>query len=664
MLGHNSERFFEREKRVAERKERSDKVDLEFVWKWLHEEGCRLDTFSSKRKCTNPFTGEKEEHKIHEKRGTWAYLYQREFLESRAYINHLKDNPAQTISLSTFRKAKCKCMKDPTFHVCADEVETEMNELLEAADKLRRRHVHQCNCPHCVEFKNPLDQKTQHPFTNIYTFLNFMFCEHGTFPDDEVNRPMFNYLCCFGQCNTCKQKNSDTTMCSTHPLSCTTIFSAQRCAKWRYYETINHGKFSTKELRYTEDTTGEDLRKAILKHLATYAKHHWTYRWLDFVRECDRTFLKRGQLYMQTDFAAQIELGGQHTPCAGHSNRCNLSCWAVVYNCNGEVVCDHVRVVSPATGKQKDQDWFMHSHIFREIMKYYKSLLEYEIEDVIVWTDGAQNQYKCRQNFYSVATQFEDFKVTHRFAATSQFKGVHDKIGQVAKRVVQLAEKASLEHARCTTAWEWYCCCRDEMSKPSIALANDGGVQLKQQQTQRRAEQEAKQDVERDMGTYTEPKAKTERKRRVKPGPISAVLKPEKKKILRAQNYLWMYCASDQADLERCKADVSRYKTDVDIMILLNRSQKWDCNKILGSRSHYEFRNARDKQEKDGPYNMFVRKYPCACSKCRDGKFTQCEWQEYHTGSYQGHTLIPTAHIIAGATAAEDVNDEANSMRE
>jgi 6-phosphogluconate dehydrogenase len=97
-------------------------------------------------------------------------------------------------------------------------------------------------------------------------------------------------------------------------------------------------------------------------------------------------------------------------------------------------------------------------------MKYFKNLLE--VTNVIVWTDGAVGQYKCRQNFYSLATQFEEVKVTHKFAATSQFKGVHDKIGQVAKHVVQQAEKASLEHARCSTAWKWYCCCRDEMSKP------------------------------------------------------------------------------------------------------------------------------------------------------------------------------------------------------
>jgi hypothetical protein len=358
LLHKNSKRYMQREKRDTERKIRSDKVDLEFVCTWLHEEGCRLDTFSSKRNCYNQFTKQWEQHKVHEKRGTWGYLYTREFLQSRAYIEHLKKNPDQTISLSTFRKAKCKCMKDVTFHVCADEVETEMNELLEAANKLRHRHMYLCTCDHCTAFKGG-NKDTPHPFTNIYTFLDYMLCAHGTFPDVAVNRPMFHYSCCFGNCNACKQKCCVSTMSSTHPLSCTTIFSADRPARWRYYETIEHGKFKTKELRYTEHSTGEDLREATLKHLAKYAKHHWTYRWLDFVRECDRTYLPICWLYIQTDFAAQVDLSGQHTPTAGHSSRCNLSCWAVVHMLDGKEVCYHVRVVSHSTGKQKDQDWFM-----------------------------------------------------------------------------------------------------------------------------------------------------------------------------------------------------------------------------------------------------------------------------------------------------------------
>jgi hypothetical protein len=125
-----------------------------------------------------------------------------------------------------------------------------------------------------------------------------------------------------------------------------------------------------------------------------------------------------------------------------------LDCFTFAYlyfmNTAGEKIwytyyeCDHVRVVTPSTGKQKDQDWFLHCKIFEHLIQHYRVKMP-ELKRIIVWTDGAPNQYKCRHNFYWVA-KAEDIlgiKIVHRFAATAQFKGVHDKIGQVAKWVVR-----------------------------------------------------------------------------------------------------------------------------------------------------------------------------------------------------------------------------------
>lgn len=91
-----------------------------------------------------------------------------------------------------------------------------------------------------------------------------------------------------------------------------------------------------------------------------------------------------------------------------------------------------------SSGKQKDQDWFLHCNIFDQIINNYKAKIP-GFRKIIVWTDGAPNQYKCRQNFYWLSKVHELFgiKIIHRFAATAQFKGVHDKIGQVAKWTVK-----------------------------------------------------------------------------------------------------------------------------------------------------------------------------------------------------------------------------------
>ena len=95
-------------------------------------------------------------------------------------------------------------------------------------------------------------------------------------------------------------------------------------------------------------------------------------------------------------------------------------------------------MVTPSTGKQKDQDWFLHCKSFEKFIQEYKERIPL-LRKIIVWTDGAPNQYKCRQNFFwltKVRANF-DIQIIHRFGATAQFKGVHDKIGQVAKWTVK-----------------------------------------------------------------------------------------------------------------------------------------------------------------------------------------------------------------------------------
>ena len=114
-------------------------------------------------------------------------------------------------------------------------------------------------------------------------------------------------------------------------------------------------------------------------------------------------------------------------------NKLSEKVWYTYYE------CDHVRVVSPSTGKGKDQDWFLHCKIFEKLINHYRETSVRNLSKCIIWTDGAPNQYKCRQNFFWVSQAFDKLKVTvvHRFGATAQFKGVHDKIGQVAKWVVK-----------------------------------------------------------------------------------------------------------------------------------------------------------------------------------------------------------------------------------
>jgi hypothetical protein len=208
------------------------------------------------------------------------------------------------------------------------------------------------------------------------------------------------------------------------------------------------------ELRELKEVVGTlaELRETLCAQLARYKKHYFQYKWLNLCRKEDIVNLGPHTIFIQTDYSAQPTLDSQDKLNSVGHGVCVLSCWVILhsprleYYTNEDGVrirytfyeCDHVRVVTPSTGKQKDQDWFLHCKIFEQLIQRYKYKIP-KLNTIIIWTDGAPNQYKCRYNFYWLAQAHNKFgvKIYHRFGATAQFKGVHDKIGQVAKWTVK-----------------------------------------------------------------------------------------------------------------------------------------------------------------------------------------------------------------------------------
>jgi len=93
-----------------------------------------------------------------------------------------------------------------------------------------------------------------------------------------------------------------------------------------------------------------------------------------------------------------------------------------------------------SSGKGKDQDYFMHHIALLEMIKAYNEERVKEKKDpikkIIIWTDGCPNQYMCCQNFVKVAGFWavHGIELVHRFAPTSDFKGVHDTVGKEDRR--------------------------------------------------------------------------------------------------------------------------------------------------------------------------------------------------------------------------------------
>jgi hypothetical protein len=263
-----------------------------------------------------------------------------------------------------------------------------------------------------------------------------------------VNASIFRKECCFDTCMSCTVHDASNTCI----YSCPTLFSDTQTYRWREFETfaLDNGN-QIRELR--DNASGiVGFRTKFTDSLTKYKKHYFQYRWLNLCRKVDFSNIGKDSIFIQTDYSAQPILDSQDKLNSQGHGVCVLSCWVVLHSPErrsyqtrvGETVyytyceCDHVRVVTPSTGKQKDQDWFLHCKIFEHLLLHYKDVVS-GLQKVVVWTDGAPNQYKCRHNFYWVANVKDKFGLTvhHRFGATAQFKGVHDKIGQVAKWVVR-----------------------------------------------------------------------------------------------------------------------------------------------------------------------------------------------------------------------------------
>jgi hypothetical protein len=282
--------------------------------------------------------------------------------------------------------------------------------------------------------------------------LKHLLCSKIPFPSKIVegkSRPLtFQRCCCFGECNLCEDfRKSDACL-----LNCPTLFNPAKRYKWNAYALVKlDNGIEQKELQPTWGSLA-DFRNTFNESFLKYRKHYFTYKWLNLTRDNDLENLRPNELFIQADFSAQPTLDSQDKLNSVGHGVCVLIGIVVLHSprqesyINKEGVrkyytfyeCDHIRVVSPSTGKQKDQDWFLHCRVLEYIIKHYQGKMP-DLDTIILWTDGSPSQYKCRQNFYWLTTVFAMLNVTtiHRFAATAQFKGIHDKIGQVAKWAVQ-----------------------------------------------------------------------------------------------------------------------------------------------------------------------------------------------------------------------------------
>lgn len=416
-----------------------------------------MNTFSNYIEVGIDAEGHKIQHRPHEYTDLLENIFRLDFLHSVEYKKFQEENNNRTIGLSTFVKGatRCPCIKRPTLRACVDEVEVNVAESLNALRLLMRTNdMKKCTCAFCVKHakdKKEMGRSFVSPFTSTFAALDHLIlCEKMQFPnkDNLIDEKIFRKECCYENCAACAA-HSESAECL---LNCPTMFDESRTITWKEFEThtLDNG-YKVRELRVQQSKSVTEFREKFIEKLSKYKEHFFKYKWLEFCRKFDIASLEPWDIYIQTDYSAQPVLEAQDKLNSQGHGVCVLSCWVVLHSpqmveyTDDEGVlrsmryyeCDHIRVVSPSKGKGKDQDWYLHCTIFDFLISHYKRIIP-NLLRVIVWTDGAPTQYKCRQNFFHVGQSFRKHGVIiiHRFGATAQFKGVHDKVGQVAKCAV------------------------------------------------------------------------------------------------------------------------------------------------------------------------------------------------------------------------------------
>ena len=439
---------------------------LIFVFMFLH----RVSTYDKAIVVGLDDEGNNIYHMRHEYTDTLENIYYNEFLMSSDYADYLELPGSVSIGLTKFMEGalRCKCITAPRMRVCADEIEVDFYEVLYCLKNIKRTvNAKACKCPYCLS--RPTGRGTEieinsnlllslsvhnnnrllfiyvidpdNPLSSPVAYLRHIVqCPKIPFPvsTNEFDESVYQKDCCHGECDACNEfLESDECV-----LQCPRLFHSTLKYTWKEFQDHKQdkeGSCTLREIVFVRERTVAEFKESFIRKMRKFMAHYHRYKWLYLSRNYDIATLKNDWMYIVADFSANPEFEPQDKlNCQGHGV-CVLCCLVVLhspelikYLDNDEEVqtykyyhCDHIRVVSPASGHGKDQDWYLHTRIMDYVMKHYRNKVP-ELSNIILWTDGTPVQYKCRQNFMFVADFYRNYGVVlhHKFGATAQFKGV------------------------------------------------------------------------------------------------------------------------------------------------------------------------------------------------------------------------------------------------
>ena len=261
---------------------------------------------------------------------------------------------------------------------------------------------------------------------------------------------------------------------------------------------------SQRELTSKEMTVKELITK-FKEQVEKCIPHYQEICWIRIVMQANISRLRQNEMLILTDFASVLALRAFQTKNSSVDGHAVNDNFVVLHNrrivkvrdiearkkkkdnevemqINDEeiVICtvDVHHFFAETISKGKKNDHAMHNICLDAIIRRYQGIFAGRgdtLEHVIVWTDNAPTQYRCRHTFLKVASVVErhpGIKISHRLAVPDNFKGIHDAVGKDPAHLVRSLELVgtrsptaqkvfenclkNLEKTQDETAWKQY----------------------------------------------------------------------------------------------------------------------------------------------------------------------------------------------------------------
>ena len=499
-----------------ERKKRKDFIRQKlrpYVFDFLLDDSyTRLDTNQGMLEVTDPRTN--EERMVH--RRIWLIVNKKGqhvlFLASDHYRNFQDENAGATVGYTIFTDARTavgQFVSNPRKQSCVDEIISGLEHYTVALlqvfrwERVRRKLEHYVDSSMCnggLTFNGALQVLRK---AGAYQLIQKLCCpkekQRQLFVDQTKDCPKLVPFRCThgtdgkgkGMCSQCgiTKKLSILQAILKLPASDDLV----EVMVWG--EGIRSGEKKGKQNTQREllpiDMTVRQLICDFTKHIQTCIPHYQDISWIRLTISNHFAWLPPGYILVFTDFSAVMDLRARDTVNCAIDGHAVCDNFIVISNRRtvpvekekkkgevniGETEHDDIEIATvdvhhffaATIERGKKNDHAMHIVCLEALIEKYKTIFRNKnmvLKQVLVWTDNAPNQYRCRQNFVnvvSVTERHELLRLVHFLAIKMNFKGPHDGYGKEASAMVRMLE---LIGVRSETAFKVFKNCFDYLQR-------------------------------------------------------------------------------------------------------------------------------------------------------------------------------------------------------